>query len=335
LANSKFALVGSESLLAREIRDVSANGVALDLSLIAADEDSAGSLTVVGDEPAVVMALNAASLSDARAVILAGGTESARRALDLLGDPPESPVIDLTYLAEERPEARLRAPSVEDRQDDSIREASIHVIAHPAAIAIALFLRRLHRNDPIRRAVIQVFVPASEHGAPAVEELKEQTVSLLTFKNMPKAIFDAQLSFNLLARFGEEAPVPLEQAELRIERHLASLLANSGDGEGAPMPSLRLIQAPVFHGYSLSAWVEFDDQPDLEGLESSLGVEGIEVLGADFDPPNNIGQAGQGGIAVGSIMPDRNDPMACWFWIVADNLRLQAENAVAVAQELA
>jgi aspartate-semialdehyde dehydrogenase len=321
--------------LAREIRDLSANGAGLDLSLIAADEDSAGSLTVVGDEPAVVLALNAASLSNARAVILAGGTESARRALDLLGDPPESPVIDLTYVAEELPDARLRAPSVEDREDDSIREASIHVIAHPAAIAIAVFLRRLHRNDPIRRAVIQVFVPASEHGAAAVEELKEQTVSLLTFKNMPKAVFDAQLSFNLLARFGQEAPIPLEQTELRIERHLASLLANSGDGEGAPMPSLRVIQAPAFHGYSFSAWVEFEDQPDMSAVESSLAVEGIEVLGEDFDPPNNVGQAGQGGISIGSIAPDRNEPMACWFWIVADNLRLQAENAVAVAQELA
>jgi aspartate-semialdehyde dehydrogenase len=208
------------------------------------------------------------------------------------------------------------------------------VIAHPAAIAIALFLRRLHRNDPIRRAVIQVFVPASEHGAPAVEELKEQTVSLLTFKNMPKAVFDAQVSFNLLARFGEEAAVTLEHTELRIERHLASLLANTGEGEGAPMPSLRVIQAPVFHGYSFSAWVEFEDQPDMDAVESSLAVDGIEVLGADFEPPNNVGQAGQGGIAVGSITPDRNDPMACWFWMVADNLRLHAENAVAVAQEI-
>ncbi|HXA50655.1 MAG TPA: hypothetical protein VNV86_10145, partial [Candidatus Acidoferrum sp.] len=108
MANSKIALVGSESLLAREIRDLSANAGALDLKLIAADEDKAGALTVVGDEPAVVIALNAASLSEARAVILAGTTESAKRALDLLGDPPESPVIDLTYLAEERPEARLR-----------------------------------------------------------------------------------------------------------------------------------------------------------------------------------------------------------------------------------
>ncbi len=27
------------------------------------------------------------------------------------------------------------------------------------------------------------------------------------------------------------------------------------------MPSIRLIQAPVFHGHSMSIWVEFDDPP--------------------------------------------------------------------------
>jgi len=31
---------------------------------------------------------------------------------------------------------------------------------------------------------------------------------------------------------------------------------------------------------------------------------------------------------------DRNHPAACWFWIVADNLRLRAENAVMLVQSL-
>ena len=94
----------------------------------------------------------------------------------------------------------------------------------------------------------------------------------------------------------------LEESELRIERHLASLLALPGEGEGAPMPSLRLIQAPVFHGYSFSAWVEFEANPGLEALESGLAMESIEVRGDDFEPPTNVGQAGQGGIAVGAII---------------------------------
>jgi len=328
-------LIGSESLLAREIRDLAAEGAGLSLKLIAADEEPAGALTRVGDEPAIVVPLNAASLSEARAVVLAGSEESAKKALHLLGDPPDAAVIDLTYTAEERPDARLRAPMLERGGSlDDAGEAAVHVIAHPAAIAIALFLRRLHRNDPIRRAVIQILAPASEHGATGVEELQQQTVSLLSFKNLPKDVFDAQLSFNLLARYGEKAPAPLEESELRVERHLASLLAMEGEGEGAPMPSIRMIQAPVFHGYSFSAWVEFEEAPGIEAIESSLTTEGIEVRGGEFEPPTNVGQAGQSGIAVGAISPDRNHAEAYWFWFVADNLRLHAENAVMVALQV-
>jgi len=36
---------------------------------------------------------------------------------------------------------------------------------------------------------------------------------------------------------------------------------------------------------------------------------------------------------VGAVAMDRNDPQACWCWLVADNLRLVAENAVAVGSE--
>jgi aspartate-semialdehyde dehydrogenase len=340
-------LVGSESLLAREVRDIVATAGPgldgrLDLRLIAADDEKPGALTRVGDEPAVVIELTAQNLSGARAVMLAGSAAANLRAVDLV--PEGTAVIDLTGTAEERHDARLRAPSVESKAvesktvdsepDEDLGDAAVHVIAHSAAIALALFLRRLHANDPVKRSVIQIFAPASEHGTVGVEELQQQTVSLLSFKKMPKAVFDAQASFNLLAKYGGEAPAPLEETELRIERHLATLLAMPGEGEGAPMPSLRLVQAPVFHGYSFSAWVEFDVNPGVEALESGLAMGAIEVRGAEFDPPSNISQAGQGGIAVGAISPDRNDPEACWFWLVADNLRLTAENGVAVAREL-
>jgi len=326
-----FALIGSESLVGREIRDIVATGgAALDIRLIGDADDEPGTLTRVGDEPMVVSGLSAESLGGARAVFLAGSSESSRKALALLDSEPGPVVIDLNGVAEERPDARLRAPLVGEDEAD----ARVHVIAHPAAIALAIFLRRLHAQDPVRASVIQIFAPASEHGASGVEELQSQTVSLLSFKSLPQAVFDAQLSFNLLARYGDEAPVSLEHSELRIESHLASLLALPGEGEGVPMPSLRLIQAPVFHGYSFSAWVRFEGSPDVDALENSLVSGSIEVRGGDFEPPTNVGQAGQSGIAVGGITPDRNQPDACWFWIVADNLRLTADNAVAVARQL-
>ena len=180
-----------------------------------------------------------------------------------------------------------RAGSMRGSRDP---EPPVHVIAHPAAIALALFLRRLQAHDPIRRSVIQIFAPASEHGKAGVEELQQQTVSLLSFKSLPQKIFDAQLSFTMLAKYGDEAPVSLEETELRIERHLATLLALEGDGEGAPMPSLRLIQAPVFHGYSFSAWVEFEDNPGVEAIEAAWPSTPSTCCSDEFDPPNNVGK---------------------------------------------
>ena len=65
------------------------------------------------------------------------------------------------------------------------------------------------------------------------------------------------------------------------------------------------------------------------------GFSWIEVLTDEFEPPNNVGQAGQSGIAVGAISPDRNNAEAVWFWVAADNVRLAAENALMVARQLA
>jgi aspartate-semialdehyde dehydrogenase len=205
------------------------------------------------------------------------------------------------------------------------------VIAHPAAIALALFLTRLERIGPIRRSVAHVFEPASERGHRGLEELQKQTVSLLTFKPMPKAVYDEQATFNLLASYGSEAAESMESIERRIERHLAALLSLH---ERVPAPSVRLIQAPVFHGYSFSLWVELEENPGREALERALQSAQIDVRGADLEPPHVVGVAGQSGIAVGAIAIDRNEPRACWFWVVADNLRIAAENGVAVARTM-
>src|SRR5580700_9917523 len=129
-----IALVGSESLLGREIRDLAATAEPpLPLRLIAADEEKSGTLTRLGDEPAVVEELDEETLSSARAVFLAGSATSSQKALELAGESPDFAIVDLTFAAEERPDARLRAPMVEpdDVEPDT---AAVHIVAHPAAI---------------------------------------------------------------------------------------------------------------------------------------------------------------------------------------------------------
>ena len=85
------------------------------------------------------------------------------------------------------------------------RPRLVRSCAHPAAarhrsgagpLAPRLSHRALHRA---------VFEPASERGKSGIDELQQQTVSLLSFQQIPKEIFAAQVSFNMLAKLGEEA----------------------------------------------------------------------------------------------------------------------------------
>jgi aspartate-semialdehyde dehydrogenase len=323
------SIVGGDTLIGRELNDLLSDTALIpDVRLVSS---TPGSVEMVlgeeDDEAAVLSPLVAESLADSDVIFLAGPPETCRQALELIGSA--SPVIiDVTGALEESPRARLRAPAIEKEED--LPHDTIHVIAHPASIALALFYGRISPKYPIARAVIQVFEPASERGQRGVTELQKQTVNLLSFKSMPKEVFDSQLGFNMLAAYGSEAPETLASFEQRMERDLATLLAKTGMG---PMPSLRLIQAPVFHGYGMSIWMEFEQNPGIEVLRHVLSDSDVDVRGDDETPPDNVGIAGQGGIAVGNVRVDRNNAKACWFWLVADNLRLPAASAVAVARE--
>ena len=147
---------------------------------------------------------------------------------------------------------------------------------------------------------------------------------------MEKKVFDAQLGFNMLARYGEDAPEKLELIEQRIERHLASLLAVV---KNIPMPSLRLTQAPVFHGYSLSFWIELAKRPDVTDHRRGRSPRRTSKYGQPSSMRrSNVGVAGQRGLIAGVVEPDRNNPRGVWIWAVADNFRMLVDNAMDVAR---
>jgi aspartate-semialdehyde dehydrogenase len=328
LAEVTIALVGAESLLGREVRDLAGqSNLGAELRLISESPGESVKLTAIDDEPSVVAALNPASLEGASAIVLAGSPETARLVANLKLDIP---IVDVSAALEDSPNARLRAPVLEPH-DFRVAPDAIQVIAHPAAIAIALVLTRIHQVFPFRRSLVHVFEPASERGTAGIEELQQQTVNLLSFKPLPKKVYDAQIAYTMLPGFGEDAPLSLAEIEARIERHLATLLSLSGS---VPIPSIRLIQAPLFHGYSFSLWIEFDRNPGVAALQQILNEPPIEVRGPDLDPPNNVGVAGQSGVSVGAISIDRNQPQAMWFWMAADNLHLAAESAAEVLREV-
>jgi aspartate-semialdehyde dehydrogenase len=329
MAQSTAAIIGGDTLIGRELNELLVESrLAGEIRMISTDPGAVRLVVDPGDDEAAILApLSPEALFGADAVFLAATSESSSKELEMTG-AHGPPFIDVTAALEDSPRARLRAPMVEAAEDFPLD--AIHVIAHPAAIALALFYNRIAPRYPISRAVVEIFEPVSARGQRGITELQKQAVSLLSFKPLPKQVFDAQLSFNMLPEYGAEAPEALSVFEQRIERHLATLLSKTS---ASPMPSLRLIQAPVFHGYSLSIWMEFEKNPGAEVLRHTLTGDGVDVRGDGEEAPHNVGAAGQSGIAIGNVRADHNNTRACWFWLVADNFRLQAENAVSVAKE--
>jgi aspartate-semialdehyde dehydrogenase len=162
-----------------------------------------------------------------------------------------------------------------------------------------------------------------------MDELHEQTVNLLSFQQMPTGVFDSQVAFNLLARYGEKSHPTLHSVERRILSHLEKVTY----GHLAP-PALTLVQAPIFHSHVLSIYLELESPAAVSDFSHALGGEHVTIGRLAEDSPNNVNAAGQDDILV-SLRRDARQENGFWLWAAADNLRIGAITAVDCAAALA
>ncbi len=240
-------------------------------------------------------------------------------------------IIDMSYALESTPGVLLRAPWVQDWNAAPDLKTTTVSPAHPAAFVLALLLKRAQTVASVVSAAATVMEPASEYGRSALDELHQQTVGLLSFQSLPKQMYDAQVAFNVVPSLGEAARVSLMASEARIRRHYAHLAEAM-----LPDAMIQLLHVPVFHGYGISLAISFDEPVTLDHLETALGGEHVEVVLSDSDAPSNLSSAGQSDVLVRVRTADGTELATkhFWVWMVADNLKLAALNALACAQEL-
>jgi aspartate-semialdehyde dehydrogenase len=334
----QIALLGGETLLGGELKDVF-EAQLKDSFVNSYAATGEGSFSENMGEAVYLDPFDAQAVESAGAIVAAGAAAGSLKAYELAKAlKGKVALIDCAGHLEQEPEARIVAPVPGETNPPGVW---LFVTAQPAAAAIVETLRRLSRWRPIARSVVNVFEPASERGKSGAAELHQQTTSLLAFRGLDKEIFDAQLGFNLLPQYGPAAPLKLAAVERRIERHIALLLKQSPVAAKAkhpaaslPIPSVRLIQAPVFHAYSVSFWIEFAADIAIAELGHALASAQIEVREPNHELPNSIGAAGHSGLIAGDIRVDRNNPRAAWLWVVCDNLRATADTAVTLLRSI-
>ena len=192
-------------------------------------------------------------------------------------------------------------------------------IAHPAADGLGIACCCARRKPAKSCAPIATaFEPASEHGKRGMDELHEQTVNLLSFQQLPKTVFDSQVAFNLIDRYGEKSQPSLRSVE---EPHPAALPKHCAGK--VVVPSLMLLQAPIFHGHAFSLYIELEQPAQLEEMTAALSGDHVDVLQGSEESPSNVNAAGQEQIQV-FVRRDSQRANGFWVWASSDNLRIAA-----------
>ena len=327
----RAAIVGAASLKGKEVAEMlnERNFPAADIRLLD-DDESLGQLEAMGDEISFIQRVRAGQFEHVDFTFFASDEECTRKNWKDARDAG-SAIIDLSAALENEPTASVRSLWVE-RERGQVPPPELQpgpcVAAHPVAVTLALLLLRATKAGAIRRTVATVFEPASEHGQRGMDELHQQTVNLLSFQPLPKDVYDAQVSFNMIARYGQKSQPALDSVEARISRHYQKIA-----GDIAPRPSIMLLQAPIFHGHALAVYLEMESTVDLQALSQALAGDHVAIPGAEEDPPSNVSSAGQHDIQL-SLKPDPAQPNGVWLWAAADNLRISALTAVECAESM-
>jgi aspartate-semialdehyde dehydrogenase len=243
-----------------------------------------------------------------------------------------SAIVDLSYAMDSEPGVPVSSPWIARELGASSGldlESSAVVVAHPAAVTLALLALRARKAGVLRRMAVTVFEPVSEQGRRGMDELHEQTVNLLSFQSMPTAVFDSQVAFNMLARYGKSSERSLEASERRIIAHLRNLV-----GDRIPLPALALVQAPVFHAHTFSLYIELEESVSVGDFSRALAGEHVQLARGPEEAPSNVNVAGKDDIMV-AVRRDAASERGFWIWAAVDNLRLSAITAVDCASSLA
>jgi len=327
----RVAIVGAASLKGRELKDVLSdrNFPARDIRLLD-DDESLGQLEAVGDEPTFIQSVLPEHMDNVDFTFFASEENFTRNTWSM-AKKAGSDIIDLSYGLAGQPGVELRAPWVE-REIGVVPRVDLAGsparIAHPAAMVLALLLLRAGKVARLSRAIATVFEPASERGKRGMDELHEQTVNLLSFQQLPKTVFDSQVAFNLIDRYGMNSTPSLETIAKRVQSDFESIVHGK-----AAVPSLMLLQAPIFHGHAFSLYIELERPAKVEELTSAFTGEHLDVSPGGEDSPSNVNAAGQEHVQV-MVRKDSERDNGFLIWAASDNLRVAALAAVECAESL-
>lgn len=209
------------------------------------------------------------------------------------------------------------------------------IVANPncSTIQMVVALAPLAGLAPIERVVAATYQAASGAGQAAMDELVEQTRTVLAGEEYPPEAFAHPIAFNVIPQID----VFLEDGSTREEWKMSAETQKIMHA-----PDLEVVafcaRVPVLRAHSEALFIQFgaDVTPEAarEALASAPGVVVVDDS-ATGEYPMPLAATGSDKVFVGRIRRDPTVPHGLVMWVVADQLRKgAATNAVQIAELL-
>jgi aspartate-semialdehyde dehydrogenase len=329
--SNRIVIAGASSLLGAELKSLLKEGKFAGWDLRLVDEEvAAGTLTEAGGEPAVIQPVEEGSFDRARLIFFTGSPEFSRANLKAAARTDAS-VIDLSGAAlEDADDSPVVAwfPKLESLRGEVLPlDGKLFGVPSAAATATTALALTLSKLGLLWMNAVH-FVSVSDAGRAGVEELEAQTGKLLSFQPYGQSVFDAQVAFNMLNRFGGGSRQKLRSTVQRIRGELKACLSKK-----IGRPALQVLHAPVFYGATFSVCAAVDVLDSQEIAAVCREAEFV-IIPEDEAGPSNVSVAGEKSIFLAQPENDPSEMSTFWFWGAADNIRLPAWNAVKLAEKL-
>lgn len=324
------AVAGATGLMGRELLKLleKRQFPLTSLQLMASDR-SAGKRVFYNHQEIEVKELSAASLSRIDLVFFAAGPEASRR-FSPTAVKNGAVVVDQSTTYRMEPWVPLVVPEV--NVDDL--KGHKRIVASPGSIAIQMVLAiaPLHRINPVRRVIVSTYQSVSGAGAAAMEELTNQSKQVLDGKAVIPHIFTHQVAFNIVPETDVFLSNGYTLEEWRMREEAAKLMH---------VPDLAIsascARVPVFIGDSQAVHLEFTNPMAPE--EARLVLSQAPGVKIQDEPEVNLypqpwAVTGTDEVHVGRVRQDSALPNGLAMWVVADNVRRGAMNAVQIAEAL-
>jgi len=209
------------------------------------------------------------------------------------------------------------------------------IIANPncSAIILLMAVAPLRQLGTIERIIVSTYQAASGAGAQAMQELLEQTRTVIEGGQPEPRLFPHPCAFNLFSHNTSVNEHGYNEEEWKVVQETRKIL-----NEPELPLAVTCVRVPVLRAHSESIYIELEPRPDLDTISAAYddfpGVQRVDDRERNYFPMP-VDASGREEVLIGRIRYDLFNPKGLTLFACGDQLlKGAALNAVQIAERL-